>query len=63
MSKGLFRPQYTQYLCIQCGLSCKKAFVLSNERVIMQKGTITYLSIYYIMFFQSALGSGQDPQF
>lgn len=29
----------------------KKAFVLSNEREISKKGTITYLPIYYIMFF------------
>ncbi len=35
----------------------KKAFVLSNERTVTQKGKITYLPIYYIMFFQSASGS------
>ena len=29
----------------------KKAFVLSNEREISKKGTITYLPVYYIMFF------------
>lgn len=29
----------------------KKGYVLSNERQIMQKGKITYLPIYYIMFF------------
>jgi len=29
----------------------KKAFVLSNERVITQKGKITYIPIYYVMFF------------
>ena len=29
----------------------KKAFVLSNERNVMQKGKITYIPIYYIMFF------------
>ena len=29
----------------------KKAFVLSNEREISRKGNITYLPIYYIMFF------------
>ena len=29
----------------------KKAFVLSNERTITQKGKIIYLPIYYIMFF------------
>ena len=32
----------------------KKAFVLSNERTVTQKGKITYLPIYYIMFFQSS---------
>lgn len=31
----------------------KKAFVLSNERNVTQKGKITYLPIYYVMFFQS----------
>ena len=36
----------------------KKAFVLSNERRVSQKGKITYLPIYYIMFFQSSSGSG-----
>ncbi len=29
----------------------KKAFVLSNERVIKTKGKIVYLPIYYVMFF------------
>ncbi|MBQ6812719.1 MAG: ATP-binding protein [Agathobacter sp.] len=29
----------------------QKGFVLSNERQVMTKGTITYLPIYYIMFF------------
>ena len=29
----------------------KKAFVVSNERTITTKGKITYLPIYYIMFF------------
>jgi hypothetical protein len=29
----------------------KKAFVVSNERNIIKKGKITYLPIYYIMFF------------
>ena len=29
----------------------KKAFVLSNERTVKTKGKITYLPIYYIMFF------------
>lgn len=31
----------------------KKAFVLSNEREISSKGKITYLPIYFIMFFQN----------
>lgn len=31
----------------------EKAFVLSNERVIMHKGKITYLPVYFIMFFQN----------
>ena len=30
-----------------------KAFVLSNERLVQQKGKITYLPIYYIMFFSN----------
>lgn len=29
----------------------KKAFVLSNERKVYTKGVITYIPIYYIMFF------------
>lgn len=29
----------------------KKAFVVSNERSVIQKGKITYIPIYYIMFF------------
>lgn len=29
----------------------KKAFVLSNERTVKTKGKITYLPIYYVMFF------------
>lgn len=33
------------------GYHIKKAFVLSNERVIKTKGKITYLPIYYVMFF------------
>lgn len=37
----------------------KKAFVLSNERTILQKGKITYIPIYYIMFFDSNAGSGR----
>ncbi|MBQ2697089.1 MAG: ATP-binding protein [Clostridia bacterium] len=31
----------------------QKAYVLSNERTISQKGKITYLPIYHIMFFQN----------
>ncbi|MCD8254311.1 MAG: DUF4143 domain-containing protein [Oscillospiraceae bacterium] len=31
----------------------QKAFVLSNEREIKHKGKITYLPIYFIMFFQN----------
>lgn len=34
----------------------KKAFVLSNEREIRQKGKIVYLPIYHIMFFHSESG-------
>lgn len=37
----------------------KKAFVVSNERTILQKGKITYIPIYYIMFFDSNAGSGE----
>lgn len=29
----------------------KKAFVMSNERIVTQKGKIIYIPIYYIMFF------------
>ena len=28
----------------------KKAYVLSNERLVKQKGKIIYLPIYYVMF-------------
>ena len=31
----------------------KKAYVLSNERTVKHNGKITYLPIYYIMFFQN----------
>ena len=31
----------------------KKAYVLSNERIVTHNGKITYLPIYYIMFFQN----------
>lgn len=40
----------------------KKAFVVSNERNVTQKGKITYLPIYYIMFFNNDL-KGKDAQF
>ena len=36
----------------------KKAYVLSNERTVSQKGKIIYLPVYYIMFFQHDSGSG-----
>lgn len=29
----------------------QKAYVVSNEREVMQKGKIIYIPIYYIMFF------------
>ena len=29
----------------------KKAYVLSNERTVMQKGKIVYLPVYFVMFF------------
>lgn len=35
----------------------KKAFVLSNERAVIQKGKISYLPIYDIMFFQPSTGN------
>lgn len=34
----------------------KKAFVVSNERTITQNGKITYIPIYYIMFFNAESG-------
>ena len=34
----------------------KKAFVVSNERKISSRGKITYIPIYYIMFFHSDPG-------
>ncbi len=40
----------------------KKAFVVSNERKIMQKGKIIYIPIYYIMFFGTE-AKNQDMQF
>ena len=41
----------------------QKAFVVSNEREIMTKGKITYLPIYYIMFFSPDLGQNMDLSF
>ncbi len=34
----------------------QKAYVVSNERAVMQKGKIIYIPIYYIMFFNTASG-------
>lgn len=38
----------------------KKAFVVSNERSVTQKGKITYIPIYYIMFFDAASSNGGE---
>lgn len=35
----------------------KKAFVVSNERNVTQNGKITYIPIYYIMFFEAGLNN------
>ena len=40
----------------------KKAFVLSNERAVTHSGKVTYLPIYYIMFFQNTPDT-KDLQF
>ena len=40
----------------------KKAFVVSNERTVAQKGKITYIPIYYIMFFD-ANGTNSNMNF
>ena len=40
----------------------KKAFVVSNERTVKQNGKITYIPIYYIMFF-NADSSNKNMQF
>ena len=40
----------------------KKAFVVSNERTVTQKGKITYIPIYYIMFFD-ANGTNSNMNF
>ena len=39
----------------------KKAFVVSNERTVTQKGKITYIPIYYIMFFDAS-SNNKDVQ-
>lgn len=41
----------------------QKAFVVSNEREVITKGKITYLPIYYIMFFSPDSGQNMDLQF
>ena len=38
----------------------KKAFVLSNAREITTNGKITYIPIYYIMFFKNSAGDSQN---
>lgn len=40
----------------------KKAFVVSNERTVIQNGKITYIPIYYIMFFDNN-SSGENSTF
>lgn len=40
----------------------KKAFVVSNERNVIQKGKITYIPIYYVMFI-STESHGKNVQF
>lgn len=49
---------YTVHSALNCFVNneeyhIQKAFVLSNERVISHKGKITYLPIYFIMFFHN----------
>lgn len=41
----------------------KKAFVLSNAREVATKGKITYLPIYYSMFFQSSMEHSKNARF
>lgn len=41
----------------------QRAFVVSNEREISTKGKITYIPIYYIMFFSPSEGEHMDLQF
>ncbi|MBQ4648159.1 MAG: ATP-binding protein [Clostridia bacterium] len=40
----------------------KKAFVVSNERTVTQNGKITYIPVYYVMFFD-ANGTNGDISF
>lgn len=40
----------------------KRAFVVSNERTVTTKGKITYIPIYYIMFFQNSTGDSKNLQ-
>ena len=37
----------------------QKAFVLSNERIVTTTGKITYLPIYYVMFFENKTVDGE----
>ena len=41
----------------------QKAYVVSNERNITTKGKITYIPIYYIMFFRNAPENAAELQF
>ena len=41
----------------------KKAFVISNERNVTQNGKITYIPIYYIMFFNAESGGEKLIQY
>lgn len=38
----------------------QEAFVLCNERLITRKGKITYLPVYFIMFFQQGIMNEKD---
>lgn len=41
----------------------QKAFVLSNERMVSTKGKITYIPIYYVMFFKNVPNDSTVLQF
>lgn len=41
----------------------KKAFVISNAREITTNGKITYIPVYYIMFFQNTTEDSKNAQF